>query len=96
MYGPGRTAEVWAAAEHALNQREWRGAMSNRESLDAKTQASLERGLEQSAAGDVESLGDFSQYVDEDRSAGRWCEHCGQHGSHHTDKHDEYVEYYTK
>lgn len=27
----------------------------------------------------------------EDRSAGRWCDVCQQHGSHHTDKHDEFV-----
>lgn len=27
----------------------------------------------------------------EDRSAGRWCAECQQHGSHHTDKHAEFA-----
>lgn len=26
-----------------------------------------------------------------DRSAGRYCEHCGIHGSHHTDKHNDFA-----
>lgn len=26
------------------------------------------------------------------RSAGRWCEECKMHGSHHTDRHDEFAE----
>lgn len=26
-----------------------------------------------------------------DRSAGRWCDACGIHGSHHTDKHSEFA-----
>lgn len=26
-----------------------------------------------------------------DRSAGRYCEHCGIHGSHHTDRHNEFA-----
>ena len=28
-----------------------------------------------------------------DRSAGRWCEHCGIHGSHHTDRHQLFVDF---
>ncbi|WP_422758803.1 hypothetical protein [Paenarthrobacter sp. C1] len=27
----------------------------------------------------------------EDRSAGRWCSECREHGSHHTDRHAEFV-----
>lgn len=27
-----------------------------------------------------------------DRSAGRWCDACKIHGSHHTDKHNEFAE----
>lgn len=27
-----------------------------------------------------------------DRSAGRWCGACKQHGSHHTDRHDEFAQ----
>lgn len=26
-----------------------------------------------------------------DRSAGRYCAHCKQHGAHHTDKHNEFA-----
>lgn len=26
-----------------------------------------------------------------DRRAGRWCETCGQHGSHHTDRHGDFA-----
>lgn len=26
-----------------------------------------------------------------DRSAGRWCDHCKQNGSHHTDRHNEFA-----
>ena len=26
-----------------------------------------------------------------DRSAGRWCEQCRQHGSHHTERHDDFA-----
>lgn len=26
-----------------------------------------------------------------DRSAGRWCDRCEQHGSHHTERHDEFL-----
>lgn len=26
-----------------------------------------------------------------DRSAGRWCDHCKQHGSHHTERHNEFT-----
>lgn len=26
-----------------------------------------------------------------DRSAGRWCDHCGQAGSHHTDRHNQFA-----
>ena len=26
-----------------------------------------------------------------DRSAGRWCEACDQHGSHHSDQHDGFI-----
>lgn len=28
-----------------------------------------------------------------DRSAGRWCDTCNMHGSHHTDKHDRFVKH---
>lgn len=28
-----------------------------------------------------------------DRSAGRWCAHCGENGSHHTDRHNEFATY---
>lgn len=26
-----------------------------------------------------------------ERSAGRWCDHCEQNGSHHTDRHNEFA-----
>lgn len=26
-----------------------------------------------------------------ERSAGRWCDHCDQHGLHHTDRHNEFA-----
>lgn len=29
----------------------------------------------------------------DDRSAGRWCAECQQHGGHHSDKHDEFMKY---
>lgn len=28
-----------------------------------------------------------------DRSAGRWCAHCGQNGSHHSDRHDHFAQF---
>ena len=35
------------------------------------------------------SVEDFDNYFG--RSAGRYCEHCGIHGSHHTDRHNDYA-----
>jgi hypothetical protein len=37
-----------------------------------------------------EILDAYNARQSEDRSAGRWCQHCQQHGSHHTDRHDAY------
>lgn len=36
---------------------------------NAAVRASLERGLQQMAAGDIHDLGDFSQYLDEDEAS---------------------------
>lgn len=36
------------------------------------------------------SVADMDKHYD--RSAGRWCDACGIHGSHHTDKHNEFAE----
>lgn len=46
--------------------------MSNtdRETLDKETAESLELGLQQSATGETVSLGDFTQYVDDEPN--RW------------------------
>lgn len=32
---------------------------------------------------------DFDKYFN--RTAGRYCDHCGIHGSHHTDRHNDYA-----
>lgn len=40
---------------------------------------------------DLEFLATEDRTVVSPDSAGRWCAKCNKHGSHHTDKHDEFV-----
>jgi hypothetical protein len=52
--------------------------MDERENLDTETKASLERALEQSAAGDVEPW-DFNKTLEDSLFDDDYCDGCGQH-----------------